>query len=212
MEATQPTRNHRPNLVVGLTGGLASRKTAVSRRFAAQRPAVIHTDVLARAVVEPGTDGLNAVRERFGDAVIDTDGQLDRGAMRARIFADPDARRDLEAITHPRIRRAVARALAAVQAPYAMLVVPLLVEAGWTDLMDRVLVVDAPPAQQRERLMARDGASHAEAERILASQASRDARLAIADDVIHNDTDPAALDTRVATLHAQYCRQAGNAV
>jgi len=212
MALKPPTPTARPGLVVGLTGGIASGKTAVNQRFEAQGAAVIDTDVLARAVLEPGTDGLTAVRERFGNTVIDADGHLDRAALRALIFADPGARRDLEAITHPRIRRAATEALAHIKAPYAILVVPLLVEAGWTDLMDRILVVDAPPAQQRERLMARDGTPRTEAERILASQATRDARLAIADDVIRNDADPAALDARVAALHAQYCRQADPAV
>jgi len=209
MQPNQPPRPDRPALVVGLTGGIASGKTAVSQGFEAHGAAIIDTDVLARAVVEPGSDGLQAVRERFGDGVIDAHGHLDRAALRARIFADPEARRDLEAITHPRIRRAATAALARVDAPYAILVVPLLVEAGWTDCMDRILVVDAPVQQQRERLMARDGTSPAEAERILASQAARDARLALADDVIRNDTDRAALDARVASLHRQYCQQAG---
>ena len=196
----------RPGLVVGLTGGIASGKTAVSRRFEALGAAVIDTDRLARAVVEPGTSGLDAIRERFGGDVIAADGQLDRSALRQRIFTDPFARRDLEAITHPRIRTAVAETLATVRQPYALVVVPLLLEAGWTDLMDRVLVIDAAPDQQRERLMQRDGTDPTQTERMLASQADREARLAIADDIITNDGGIEALDARVATLHDRYRR------
>ncbi|AGY92474.1 hypothetical protein SPICUR_07570 [Spiribacter curvatus] len=199
-------RQHRPGLVVGLTGGIASGKTAVSQRFEALGAAVIDTDVLARTVVEPGTSGLDAIRGRFGAGVIGAGGGLDRTALRQRVFADASARQDLEAITHPRIRAAVDEALAMVHQPYALIVVPLLLEAGWTDLMDRILVVDAPPDQQRHRLMERDGTDPAQAERILASQAERQARLAIADDVIANDTDTASLDARVAALHEQYQR------
>ena len=197
-------RQHGPRLVIGLTGGIASGKTAVSRRFEALGAAVIDTDLLARAVVEPGTPGLDAIRRRFGDHVIAADGYLDRSALRQRIFTDSTARRDLEAITHPRIRTAVAETLATVSKPYALIVVPLLMETGWTDLMDRVLVVDARPDQQRARLMQRDGTDPAQADRILASQANRHDRLAIADDVITNDGDTEALDARVEALHAWY--------
>ena len=198
----------RPGLVVGLTGGIASGKTAVSRRFEALGAAVIDTDILARAVVEPGTTGLDAIRERFGADVIAADGYLDRPALRQRIFTDPSARHDLEAITHPRIRTAVAEALATVREPYALIVVPLLLETGWTDLMDRILVIDARPDQQRERLMRRDGTDPEQTDRMLASQAERHARLAIADDVITNDGDTEALDARVADLHDQYLQTA----
>ena len=196
--------HRRPGLVVGLTGGIASGKTAVSRRFEALGAAVIDTDRLARAVVEPGSTGLDAIRARFGADVITTDGQLDRPALRERIFTDPSARRDLEAITHPRIRTAVAETLATVRQPYALIVVPLLLEAGWTDLMDRILVIDAPADQQRERLMQRDATDPTQTDRMLASQADRQARLAIADDVITNDGGIEALDARVATLHDRY--------
>lgn len=204
MDRKTPDRAPKPPLVVGLTGGIASGKTAVSRRFASLGVTVIDTDILAREVVAPGTAGLAAIRERFGDAVIDADGALDRRALRERIFSDPGARQDLEAITHPRIRGSVQARLAETPTPYALVVVPLLIETGWGEWMDRILVVDAPDHQQRERLMQRDGADPAEAERILASQATRDERLARADDVIVNDGDMAALDEKVAALHQRY--------
>ncbi|MEX0385531.1 dephospho-CoA kinase [Spiribacter onubensis] len=202
---------NRPALVVGLTGGIASGKTAVSDRFAALGAAVIDTDQLAREVVAPGTEGLAAVRERFGAAVIDARGELDRRALRERIFSDQAARRDLEAITHPRIRARVTQRLAEAEAPYAIVVVPLLVEAGWAESYDRILVVDAEPSKQRERLMARDHVDRAQADRALASQTQRERRLALADDVIVNDGTPDELDARVQTLHRQYLGMAGRA-
>jgi dephospho-CoA kinase len=204
MNDENPDRAPQPPLVVGLTGGIASGKTAVSRRFATLGATVIDTDILAREVVAPGTAGLAAIRERFGDPVIDANGALDRRALRERIFSDPSARQDLEAITHPRIRGSVQAALAKTRAPYALVVVPLLIETGWGEWMDRILVVDAPDHQQRQRLMQRDGADPVEVDRILASQTTREERLARADDVIVNDGDTAALDEKVAMLHRQY--------
>lgn len=191
-------------LRVGLTGGIASGKTMVSRLFAARGVPVIDTDELAREVVEPGTAGLAAIRERFGAQVIGPDGRLDRRALRELVFRSPDARRDLEAITHPRIRALLEQRSAAAGGPYQILVIPLLVESGRRTAVDRVLVVDCPESLQLERLMRRDGSSRGQAEAILAAQASRAERLAAADDVIRNDGDPAALDAAVAALHQRY--------
>ena len=199
----------RPGLVVGLTGGIATGKTAVSERFAGLGVPIIDTDVLAREVLAPGTPGLAAVAERFGPTVIDASGALERRALRERIFADPSARRALEAITHPRIRARVDERLAGLRAPYAIVVVPLLVESGWTERYDRILVVDAPRETQLERLMARDAVTRHQAERSLAAQASRERRLAAADDVIINTVTADQLDARVAALHRQYCALAG---
>ena len=196
--------------IVGLTGGIASGKTAVSDRFQAAGARVIDTDVLARAVVAPGSDGLAAVRERFGDEVIDRSGALDRAALRQRIFADADERRALEAIIHPRIRARVHADLAQVTAPYAVLVIPLLVEAGWQSEVDRVLLVDVPEATQIRRLMARDDIDAVEAERMLASQADRETRRAAADDVIANTGSLSALDAAVAALDRKYRQMADN--
>jgi dephospho-CoA kinase len=191
-------------LRIGLTGGIASGKTMVSRLFAARGVPVIDTDDLAREVVEPGTEGLAAIRERFGAAVIGADGRLDRRALREQVFRSSEARRDLEAITHPRIRALLEQRSAAAGGPYQILVIPLLVESGRRMAVDRVLVVDCPESLQRERLMRRDGSSRTQAEAILAAQASRAERLALADDVIRNDGDPAAVETAVAALHQRY--------
>jgi dephospho-CoA kinase len=191
-------------LRIGLTGGIASGKTLVSRLFATLGVPIVDTDELAREVVAPGSDGLAAIRARFGDGVLAADGTLDRRALRARVFADPDARRDLEAITHPRIRALVESRSAAADGPYQIIVIPLLVESGRRTTVDRVLVVDCPEALQLDRLLRRDGGSREQAEAILAAQATRAQRLAVADDVIVNTGDPQAVETQVAALHARY--------
>ena len=194
------------DFIVGLTGGVASGKSEVTRRFAALGVEVVDADVAAREVVEPGQPALARIAERFGAGMLLADGRLDRRQLRERVFADAQARRDLEAITHPAIRARVKAQAQAAPGPYAVVAVPLLAEAGraaypW---MARVLVVDAPESLQHDRLMRRDGVDEALAARMIAAQASRTVRLAIADDVILNDGDPAHLDTAVAALHARY--------
>jgi dephospho-CoA kinase len=194
---------HQP-LVVALTGGIAAGKTQVSDRFAARGVPVIDTDQLAREVIAPGTEGLAAVRSTFGEAIMNADGTVNRQALSERIFSDADARRKLEAITHPRIRARVSAALRELETPYALVVIPLLAETGWQDLADRVLVVDAPASLQRARLMQREQIDADQAARRLASQASREQRLAIADEVIDNTATPEALDDAVSALDRQY--------
>ena len=194
------------DFIVGLTGGVASGKSEVTRRFQALGVEVVDADVAAREVVEPGQPSLARIAERFGAGMLLADGRLDRRQLRERVFADAQARRDLEAITHPAIRARVKAQAQAAPGPYAVVAVPLLAEAGraaypW---MARVLVVDAPESLQHDRLMRRDGVDEALAARMIAAQASRTVRLAIADDVILNDGDPAHLDTAVAALHARY--------
>lgn len=194
------------DFIIGLTGGVASGKSEVARRFEALGVAVVDADLAARAVVEPGQPALARIAERFGAGMLLADGRLDRRQLRERVFADAQARRDLEAITHPAIRARVKAQAQAAPGPYAVVAVPLLAEAGraaypW---MARVLVVDAPESLQHDRLMRRDGVDEALAARMIAAQASRTVRLAIADDVILNDGDPAHLDTAVAALHARY--------
>ena len=194
------------DFIVGLTGGVASGKSEVTRRFQALGVEVVDADVAAREVVEPGQPALARIAERFGAGMLLADGRLDRRQLRERVFADAQARRDLEAITHPAIRARVKAQAQAAPGPYAVVAVPLLAEAGraaypW---MARVLVVDAPESLQHDRLMRRDGVDEAVAARMIAAQASRTVRLAIADDVILNDGDPAHLDTAVAALHARY--------
>ena len=194
---------------VALTGGIASGKTVVANIFATHGVPVIDTDVIAREVAEPGQPALAAVVEAFGTGVLAADGRLDRPRLRERIFGDAEARRRLEAILHPAIRAEMERQSRAAGGPYQVLVIPLLVEGGRRDHIDRVLVVDVPEATQIERLMRRDGVSRDQAEAALRAQASRDARLAFADDVIENTGDVAALETRVAKLHGEYLRLAG---
>ena len=194
------------DFIVGLTGGVASGKSEVTRRFQALGVEVVDADVAAREVVEPGQPALARIAERFGAGMLLADGRLDRRQLRERVFADAQARRDLEAITHPAIRARVKAQAQAAPGPYAVVAVPLLADAGraaypW---MARVLVVDAPESLQHDRLMRRDGVDEALAARMIAAQASRTVRLAIADDVILNDGDPAHLDTAVAALHARY--------
>jgi dephospho-CoA kinase len=192
-------------LVIALTGGVAAGKSAVARRFEALGVHVHDADVAAREVIEPGTDGLRAVVDAFGGGVLNSSGRLDRPAMRQRVFADPAARRTLEAIIHPRVRQWLHDRVLADTGPYCLLAIPLLAENienyRW---IDRVLVVDAPESVQLERLMVRDGIDETLARRMLAHQASRAERLALADDVIENSGDEAALDDAVAELHRRY--------
>lgn len=192
-------------LRIGLTGGIASGKTTVARLFAALGIPIIDSDELAREVVAPGTPGLAAIQARFGPAVIQPDGSLDRRALRNIVFDDPTARRDLEAITHPAIRSLMDQRSRTAVGPYQILAIPLLVEGGGRRPgMDRVLVVDCPEELQIRRVMLRDRSSEAGARAVLAAQASRAARLAVADDVILNDGDVAALRNQVEALDRRY--------
>ncbi len=196
--------------VVAITGGIGSGKTAVSDLLQRHGAAIVDTDVIARELTGPHGAAMAALVEAFGNEIVAPDGSMNRAAMRTLVFGNPDARRRLEAILHPRIRAEAARQVEAAQGPYVVLVVPLLVEAkaAYTDLIDRTLVVDCPESVQIERTMRRSGLSRAEAERILASQSSRDARLALADDVIVNDGSLEDLSGQVARLHASYLEAA----
>ena len=204
-----PKPDRRRPLIVVLTGGIASGKTAVSDAFAALGVPVVDTDLLAREVVAPGSPGLDEVFVVFGNDVRAADGSLDRSALRRRIFSDPAARRQLEAILHPRIAALAEQHLERIEEPYAILVVPLLVETGLIRHRDRVLVVDVPESTQIERLMRRDGGDRSAAEAALAAQASRQQRLAIADDVLDNTGSLEALRARVAEPDDDYRRRAG---
>ena len=190
---------------VGLTGGIGSGKSTVADLFAELGVPVIDTDVIARQLTVPGGAALEAIRAAFGEDVMLADGMLDRAALRRRVFADAAARRQLEAILHPRIRQMVEQSLATLDAPYALIVIPLLVETGgYRDVLGRVLVVDCPEALQVARVMARSGLARDEVDAILAAQAGRAERLAAADDVIVNDGSAAALRAEVAALHQRY--------
>jgi dephospho-CoA kinase len=194
-------------VVVAVTGGVASGKSEATRAFEALGISVADADVAARAVVAPGEPALAAVAGHFGADVIGADGTLDRAALRRIVFADPDARRVLESMLHPPIRRWLHAACVAAPGPYAVVAIPLLAEGGGRDAypwLRRVLVIDVPEAVQARRLMARDGVDAALAAGMIAAQASRAARLAIADDVIVNDGPLAHLHDGVRRLDAIY--------
>ena len=197
-----------PGLVIGLTGGIGSGKSTVDALFAERGAAVIDTDQIAHELTGPDGAAMVPIRAAFGDGVVAADGRLDRAAMRTLVFNDPDARRRLEAILHPMIRALTdqrARAALADGAPYVVLGIPLLVEAGNArSRVDRVLVVDCPVDVQISRVMKRSALSRPEVERILAAQASREARLAVADDLIDNGAGLAELAPQVDTLHRRY--------
>ena len=191
--------------IVGLTGGIGSGKSAATDRFAALGASVVDTDRIAHELTAPGGGAIEAIHVAFGDAMIAPDGRLDRAAMRALAFREPDARRRLEAILHPLIRAESARQCLAASGPYVILAVPLLVESGgYRERCDRILVVDCEPAVQVARVMARSGLPEAEVRAIIAAQAGRAQRLAAADDVIDNGGSPQALSARVDTLHHAY--------
>ncbi len=191
-------------LSIGLTGGIGSGKSTVSTLFAELGVPVIDADVAAREVVEPGEPALKEIATRFGEEILNPNGTLKRTSLRERVFADPQARKALEAILHPRIRSRMAEQLAALEAPYAILAIPLLVESGGSYELDRVLVVDLPEEEQIKRVCRRDGITPEQAEAILQAQCSRSERLAIANDVIENSGDLAALKAQVLTLHRKY--------
>jgi dephospho-CoA kinase len=194
-----------PRLRIGLTGGIASGKSTVTQRFAELGVPVIDADVSARNVVERGKPGLEQVVRRFGPRVLDAHGSLDRPALRALIFSDSGSRQALDAILHPLIRADMEHQASVAKGPYLVMAIPLLVEGGQAhDLVDRVLVVDVDEALQLQRVQARDGCSADQARAILASQASRQARLAAADDVLRNSGTVADLRQAVDRLHEKY--------
>src|SRR5271154_3900021 len=194
-----------PRLRIGLTRGIASGRSPAPERFTELGAPVIDADVVSRAVVEPGTAGLAQVIARFGTGVLDARGYLDRKALRTLIFDDAASRRSLDSILHPLIRSEMERLAAVASGPYVVMAIPLLIESGGAHRrVDRVLVVDADETLQIKRVQARDGSSAEQARAILASQASREARLAAADDVISNTGTVADLRQAVDRLHEQY--------
>lgn len=194
--------------VVGLTGGIASGKSTVAALFARRGVPVIDTDELAREVVAAGSEGLARVVEAFGSDVLTAGGQLDRRRLREHVFADAGARARLEALLHPRIEALARERIAAATGPYCLLVVPLLVEKNWQHMADRILVVDAPEADQIARLRLRDAVDDAAARAAMSAQSARAPRLAAADDVIDNRHGMDALEHRVEALHRDYLTRA----
>ncbi len=184
----------RPVLVIGVTGGIGSGKTTVANLFSSLGAPVIDADELARQVVAPGQPAYEEILQHFGTTILSKSGELDRRRLRERIFSEPAKRDRLEAIVHPRVYAQMKRLLDCLEAPYAIVVVPLLIESGARDLVDRVLVVDSPEELQIERTQRRDGTTRAAVKKILAAQLVRSARLSAADDVIENDASVEALE------------------
>ena len=193
------------SFVVGLTGGIGSGKSAAAAEFARLGAAVVDTDAIAHQLTEAGGSAISEIQRVFGPAAIDPSGAMDRGRMRARVFADPGSKKALEELLHPLIREESQRRIAAARAPYVIHVVPLLVESpDYRRGVDRVLVIDAPEELQVERVRSRSGLSEAEVRAIVAAQATRAQRLAAADDVIENRGTIEALREQVAALHRKY--------
>ncbi|MBB3332657.1 dephospho-CoA kinase [Halomonas campaniensis] len=199
-------------MIVGVTGGIASGKSTVTRAFAALGVPWVDADDVAREVVEPGETALAEIAERFGPRVLNDDGTLNRRALREIVFAEPAERRWLESVTHPRIRERLREHLARIAAddsPYGLLVSPLLFESGQSELVDRTLVIDVPEAVQIARTAARDDVDEAQARAIVAAQMPRAERLARADDVLDNGGSEDEMRRRVAELDRQYRALAG---
>ncbi|RZZ82024.1 dephospho-CoA kinase [Pseudoxanthomonas winnipegensis] len=197
---------------IGLTGGIASGKSALERAFLARGIVVADADRIARAVVEPGTPALAAIVAHFGAEVLDAQAGLDRAAMRRRVFEDENARQSLEAIVHPAVRAALEAQCRAAASPYAVAMIPLLAEGGGRERypwLQRICVVTAPLEVRMARLLARDGIDQALAQRMIQAQASDAQRLAIADDIVRNDGSLEEIDQAVAELDARYRLLAG---
>lgn len=191
-------------LVIGLTGGIGSGKTMATNHFASLGITIVDADLASRVVVEPGKPALQEIAGRFGHDMLLQNGTLNRAALRNIVFADPDARTDLERITHPRIAEEIARQLVASTSPYTILVSPLLFESGQHRFAQRTALVDTTEALQQERAVQRDGVSEAQIKAIMAVQMSREERLKRADDVLLNDGDLAHLHKAVESLHQRY--------
>jgi dephospho-CoA kinase len=201
----------RPKLIVGLTGGIASGKSFVASMFVKLGAALVDTDVVAREVVAPGEPGLGAILAEFGPRVLRSTGELDRAALRSIVFADEALRHKLEALLHPLIRARTLAKLAEIEAPYALVAVPLLVETDFATLVDRVLVVDCPEPTQLERLIKRDAIPRTEALAMVRAQADRATRLQAAHDVIDNSGTVDATRRQVEQLHRRYLEIAASA-
>ncbi|MDX1804568.1 MAG: dephospho-CoA kinase [Alcanivorax sp.] len=194
--------------VVGLTGGIGSGKTAATDFLASQGITIVDADLASRVIVAPGRPALAAIAEHFGDQVIAADGSLDRRALREIVFADPKALKALEAITHPAIGEELRRQIATSQSPYTVLVSPLLLETSQRELVNRVLVIDAPATLQVERTMKRDQVPEEQVAAIMKAQMERDRRLDMADDVVENHGSLTQLHDKLEQLHRYYLEQA----
>ena len=199
------------SLVVGITGGIGSGKSAVTRCFEQRGITVVDADVVARLVVEPGTPALAAIATHFGNAILQPDGSLDRAALRSRVFSNDDDRRWLEQLTHPLIGQEILEQISASRSPYTILSSPLLLDTDQKALVDFVVVVDVPETTQVQRTMQRDGNDEAQVRRIMAAQLSRADRLERADIVIDNSRSLEELDSQVDELHKEFLLRAETA-
>jgi dephospho-CoA kinase len=190
--------------IVALTGGIGSGKSTVADAFARLGVAIVDADVIARQIVEPKTPALAAIAARFGHGILLPEGSLNRSALRQRIFSNPSEKTWLNQLLHPLIQQETQHQLATASGPYALWVVPLLVENHHQDRADRVLVVDVDNETQLARTMARDGIGRQQAQNILSAQATREQRLAVADDIIDNSGTAHSIEYHVATLHRRY--------
>ncbi len=198
-------------MIVGITGGIGSGKSAVTQRFEQLGITVVDADLAARVVVEPGRPALDAIAAHFGAGILLGDGSLDRAALRAKVFADPDEREWLEQLTHPLIGQEILDQIAASTSPYTILSSPLLLETTQGELADCIVVVDVPEEVQLARTMSRDDNDEAQVRRIMAAQMARADRLARADYIVDNSGPVEALDAQVASLHARFLADANNA-
>lgn len=191
--------------VVGITGGIASGKTTVADLFHQHFDIdIVDADIIAREVVQPESEGLKAIIAHFGPEIVTSSGELNRAKLRERIFSHPEEKQWLDNLLHPMIRLKMNNDIEAVNSPYALLVIPLLVENNLQQMTDRILVVDVAEQTQIERTMNRDGVSFEQAQSILSAQSSRETRLSFADDVIKNDTENKKLMPQITELHQKY--------
>lgn len=192
------------HLLIGLTGGIGSGKSAAAERFAHHDIVIVDADLASRAVVEPGMPALAQIEQHFGAQILQPDGHLDRTALRHLVFGDADERRWLQNLLHPLISEHLREQIRNANSPYVVLVNPLLLESQQNNWCDRVLVVDVPENLQLQRTMARDANTREQVENIMRAQASREQRLSAADDVITNDQDLSHLNAQVDQHHVQY--------
>ena len=199
-------------LVIGVTGGIGSGKSAVTRCFEQRGITVVDADVVSRVVVEPGRPALNAIAQHFGADIIQTDGTLDRAALRVHVFADETERLWLERLTHPLIGQEILDQISASRSAYTILSSPLLLDTTQKALVDCVVVVDVPEQLQLQRTVQRDNNDEAQVKRIMAAQMARKDRLALADIVIENTGSLELLDSKVEALHQAFLLRADAAL
>lgn len=195
--------------VVGLTGGIGSGKTTVANLFAAEGITLVDADIVAREVVAPGSEGLEAIVTHFGAEILTPEGELDRAKLRQRIFSHPEEREWLNQLLHPMIRQEMLAQVEKATSAYVIMVVPLLFENGLDRLVNRTLVVDISPELQINRTVKRDNVDASQVNNIISSQCSRSEKLARADDIIDNQGEISTLKREVLALHQRYLQLSG---